>query len=102
MKAKPSIASMVLALPMLFFGCLMFLGGYVGLVDWRSESAMLIPVSLILLMSGSAVFVSMLWLLTSVGRNRLALRMGGIALAVSGTVLAMAAGTGLLPCSGPA
>jgi len=68
---------MVLALPMLFFGCLMFLFGYVDLIEWRSERAALIACGVVLILVGSAGFGSALWVFGSLGRSPLALRIGG-------------------------
>jgi hypothetical protein len=99
---RPSVGLMFLALLMLFFGSFMFLVGYFGLREWRSESAALIGCNLAWILTGPTVFGSALWLLGSLGRNLTALRFGGGALVASGTVLAMAAAAAVLPCTGPA
>jgi hypothetical protein len=93
---------MVLALLMLLFGSLMFLFGYFALREWRSERAALIACGAVWILIGPTVFGSALWLLGSLGRNPLALRLGGTAVIASGTLLATAAAVGVLPCSGPA
>jgi hypothetical protein len=98
---KPSIGAMVIAVLMLLFGSLMFAFGYVALSEWRSEQVALIACGVVWILTGPAVFGSALWLLGSLGRNPLALFIGGTAIVASGTVLAMAAATGVLPCSGP-
>ena len=92
---------MLLALLMLFFGPLMFLFGYVGLSEWRSEQVALIACSAAWRLTGPAVFAAALWLFGSLGRSPLALRVGGAAIVASGAVLATAAALGVLPCSGP-
>ena len=99
---KLSVGAMVLALLMLLFGSLMFLFGYFALSEWRSERGALIACGAIWILTGPAVFGSALWLLGSLGRNPLALRLGGTAVITSGTLLATAAAVGVLPCSGPA
>jgi len=99
---KPSASAMVMALSMLFFGSLMFLFGYLGLSEWRSERVALIACSAVWILTGSTVFGSAVWLFGSLGRNPPALRIGGAAIVASGTALATAAATGVLPCSGPA
>lgn len=99
---KPSAGAMVLALLMLLFGSLMFLFGYFALSEWQSERAALIACGVVWILTGPAVFGSGLWLLGSLGRNHLALRIGGTAVVASGTVLATAAAVGVLQCSGPA
>ena len=99
---KPSAGAMVIALPMLFFGCFMFLFGYFGLSEWRSERAALIACGVVWILTGPTVFGSGLWLFGSLGRSSLALRVGGTAVAASGTVLAMAAAAEVLQCTAPA
>ena len=93
---------MGLALLMLFFGSLMALFGYGALSEWREESISLVAVGVIWILSGPAAAGSALWLLGSLGRSRLAPRIGGAAILASGTVLATAAATGVMQCSGPA
>ena len=100
-KLRKSVGAMVLALLMLFFGSLMFLFGYVVLREWRWERAALIACGLVWILSGPTVFGSALWLFGLLRRSLLALRIGGTAIVVSGAVLATAAATGVLPCSGP-
>ncbi len=99
---KPSVGAIVLALLMLLFGLLMFLFGYYVLSEWRSERAALVACGAVWILTAPAVFGSALWLSLSLGRSPLALRIGGTAIAGSGTVLAAAAAIGVLPCSGPA
>ncbi len=99
---KPRVGLMVAALPMLFFGSLMFLFGYFDLSEWRSERAALIACGVVWVVTGPTVFGCALWLLGSLGRNPRALRIGGAASVASGAVLALAAAAGVLPCSGTA
>ena len=100
-KGKPSVAAMVLALPMLLFGFVMSLFGYFALSEWRSERAALILSGLLWALTGPAVFGSALWLIVSLGRGPLALRIGGTSILASGIVLAMAVAVGVLPCGSP-
>src|ERR1700685_34804 len=99
---KLSTGAMVMALLMLLFGSFMFVVGYVGLGEWRSERAALIACNLMWILMGPVVFGSALWLFGSLGRNPLALQIGGTALVGSGAVLVTAAATGVLQCTGPA
>jgi len=92
---------MALALLMLFFGCLMFLFGYFAVSEWRSERAALIACGGVWILTGPAILGSALWLFGSLGRNRLALRIGGTAIVASGTVLGAAAAVGVMQCTGP-
>jgi hypothetical protein len=98
---KPSAGAMALALLMLFFGCLMFLFGYFAVSEWRSERAALIACGGVWILTGPAILGSALWLFGSLGRNRLALRIGGTAIVASGTVLGAAAAVGVMQCTGP-
>ena len=100
-KRKPSAGAMVLALLMLFFGFLMFVFGYIGIGEWRSEGAALNACSVVWVLTGPTAFGSALWLFGSLGRNRRALGIGGAVIVASGTVLAMAAAADVLQCSGP-
>ena len=98
---KPSAGAMVLALLMLFFGPLMFLFGYFGLSEWRLGRGCADCVQRRVEPAGPAAFGAALWLFGSLGRNPLALRIGGTAMVACGTVLATAAALGVLPCSTP-
>jgi hypothetical protein len=95
---KPSPGAMVLALLMLLFGAFMSVVGYVGLSEWSSERAALIAFNALWMLTGPVVFGSALWLFGSLGRNPLALRIGGTAIVASGAVLATAAAAGVLQC----
>jgi hypothetical protein len=99
---KLGIAPMLIALPMLLFGFLMFMFGYFALSEWRSEGAALIACGVVWTLTGPAVLGSALWVCASLGRRPLALRIAGGAIIASGVVLATAATFGVLPCSGPA
>lgn len=93
---------MLVALPMLFFSFLMCASGYVGLLEWRSEGPALIASNVALFLAGFAVLGTALWVVGSLGRSPLALRIGGTGIMVSGVVIATAAASGVLQCSGPA
>lgn len=99
---KSNLGAMFIALPMLFFGALMFLFGYFDLREWRYEGTALIVCALVWSVTGPAVFGSAVWVLVSIGRSWLPLSIGGSAIALSGAVLAIAATTRFLPCNGPA
>ena len=99
---KPSVGAMVLALLMMLFGSLISLFGYGALREWQSEGAALVAFGVVCILTGPAVVGSALWVLGSLGRSALALRIGGTGIVASGIVLALAAATGVLPCTGPA
>ena len=99
---KRALGAMVLALFMLFYGVLMTLYGYFTLSEWRWERVALMASGLLWILTGPVIFGSGLWVCVSLGRGRFPLRIGGIAVLVSGAVLATVAPLGVLPCSGPA
>jgi hypothetical protein len=99
---KLSPGAMVMALLMLLFGSFMFVVGYVGLSEWRSERAALIACNLMWILTGPVVFGSATVALWVTRPNPLALQIGGTALVGSGAVLVTAAATGVLQCTGPA
>jgi len=80
----------------------MFLYGYFGLTEWRSERAALVVACVVLTLTGVAIVGAALWLLGSLGRSHWALMIGGTGSFLSGTVLAVAVMTHVMPCSGPA
>jgi hypothetical protein len=98
---KPSIGAMCLALIILVFGTPMTTCGYLGLQDWSSQRVVLTACGLMWLIAGPAMIGSALWVLGSLGRNRLPLRIAGAAVALSGTVLVAGGLAGILQCSTP-
>ncbi len=98
---KSSVGAMVLALLMMLFGCVMFLMGCAAFRELRSEQATLIATGIFFLFAGAATIVSGVWLIGTLGRARMPLQIGGTAILTSGTVLLLAAGLGVLQCSGP-
>ena len=99
---KPSAIAMVLTVPMLFFGSLMFLGGWLGLSEWRSESAALIAFDFGTLFTGFTTVAAALWVLASLGRKAMPLEIAALAIIASGTLLLAGSLSHLLPCPGPA
>jgi hypothetical protein len=99
---KPGIAAMSLGLPMLFFGTLMFLFGCYDVMEWQAEQVSLVVCGILLVLAGLATLGSAIWMLGSLGRSKKALQIGGGAMISSGAVLATAAATHIMPCSGPA
>lgn len=61
----------------------------------------MIACSVLWILAAPMVMGSALCLLGSLGRNLLALRIGGAAIVTSGAVLTTAAVLGVLPCSSP-
>ena len=97
---KSNIGRMTLALP-LTFGFVSVFGGYQLVSDWAAEGASLVVVGAGLLLGGAIMLVSAVWLLVSLGHQRLPLCSGGIASLLSGAVLVAATISHVLPCSGP-
>ncbi len=99
--SKPSIGRMGVAL-LLLYGIVPVLAGYILMREWAAERMALVACAAIFLLSGTTMLVCAFWLLVGPDRQRLALWSGGIASILSGSVLAGATFTHVLPCSGPA
>jgi hypothetical protein len=97
---KSNIGRMTLALP-LMLGVASAFGGYQLVRDWAAEGAALVVVGAVLLLGGATMLASAVWLLVSLGQQRLPLWSGGIASLLSGGVLAAATISNVLLCSGP-
>ena len=69
---------------------------YFDLSEWQSEQSHPGCLCSGLYSERATMGGSALWVLGSLGRNRLALRLGGIAITSSGVVLATAAAAGVL------
>lgn len=98
---KPNIGAMAIALPMLLFGVIMFGFGYAGIWEMKFEQPSLIACSVAWLLTGTVTCLAALWILGSLGRRQLALRLGGTAIFTSGAILVTAAATNVLECSSP-
>ena len=99
---KPSAIALVLTIPLLFFGILMFLGGWLDFSDWKSESAALIALDLGFLATGLTTVVAALWILASLGRKALPVRIAALSAIAAGTLMLAGTLSYVLPCSGPA
>ena len=99
--SKPSIGRMGVAL-LLLYGIVPVLAGYILMREWAAERMALVACAAIFLLSGTTMLVCALCLLVAPGHQRVALWSGGIASILSGSVLAGATFTHVLPCSGPA
>jgi hypothetical protein len=99
--SKPRMGRMGLAVLLLLFGIIPLLFGYIYLQYWADESVALFVCAALFFMSGTTMLVSGVWLLVTLGRQRLPLWAGGIAAMVSGGLFVGASLTHVLPCSGP-
>ncbi len=95
------IVRIALAFPLLF-GFPMVIGGVQILQQWSSESGALLLTGALILLCGTAMMLSAIFLLASLGRARLALWSGGLAAVVCAGVVSISTFFGVLPCSGPA
>ena len=86
---------------MLLFGLITCLFGYLVLDEWRSFQTALLTCGVIWLISGVAMLMSAVWVARTWGGSRSASLMGASATVASGALLAAAAVTHVLPCSGP-
>ena len=85
----------------LLYGFLACTWGYSAWQDWRSISPALRMLSILFALAGPLMLVSALWVLSSLGRSSLALKLGGLAAASFGLLQAIGALTEIMPCSGP-
>ncbi len=85
----------------LLFGFPMVLGGYQILREWKSESAALIVTGALILLCGAVMMASLIWVLATLGRNRIPLWLGGLSSLVCGAVVLTSLLRHGLPCSGP-
>jgi hypothetical protein len=86
---------------MSLFGVIMCVFGYLVLGEWRSFRTALLACAVIWLIGGIVMLAAAVWVAASRGRSRLGSLFGGISTVASGAVLAFAAATHVLPCSGP-
>jgi hypothetical protein len=92
----------VLASPMLLFGILIAAEGQRIVGKWSSIGGLYAVCGLLWLAAGPTMLVSGLWVLASLGRNRIPLWIGGTAAVLSGGLLIAGVLTYVVPCSGPA
>jgi len=79
----------------------MVLGGYQILREWPSESAALIATGVLILLCGALMMGSLVWVLATLGRNRMPLWLGGLSSLLCGAVVLISLLSHVLPCSGP-
>ena len=90
-----------MALVMGYLGIALFMLGYPRLRDWQ---ALQVPYALCVLtwvISGPIVVASALWILATLGRQRVSLWIVGITAAVDGAALVAGVLTHVVPCAGP-
>jgi hypothetical protein len=100
-KARRVAVAVIVAAGMLLFGLLVSTMGYQAMREWSYISSAYASCGLLWVVAGPAMLVAGLWLLGSLGRNRIPLLVGGAAMAVAGVVLLVAALTSGIPCTGP-
>jgi len=92
---------LLLALPMLLFGYLIAKAGYQILGQWSSIGAAFATIGVLWIIVGPVMFAGGLWVLGSLGRNRIPLWIGGSAAFLSGSSLIGGVLCYVIPCSGP-
>jgi hypothetical protein len=100
-KARRLAVTIIAAAAMLFLGLLVSAMGYQAMREWSFISSAYASCGLLWVVAGPVMLVAGLWLLGSLGRNRLPLLVGGAATALVGVVLVVAVLTSGIPCTGP-
>jgi len=100
-KARRIAVAIVAAAVMLFLGLLVSAMGYQTLREWSFISPAYASCGLLWVVAGPVMLVAGLWLLGSLGRNRIPLLVGGAATALAGVVLVVGVVTYVIPCAGP-
>lgn len=100
-KARRAAVAIIVAAAMLIFGLLVSATGYQAVREWSYTSSAYASCALLWVVAGPVMLVAGLWLLGSLGRNRIPLLVGGAATALAGMVLVVGALTYVIPCSGP-
>jgi hypothetical protein len=100
-KAKRFAVAIIGTTAMLFFGFVVSSAGYETLREWSSISPGYASCGLLWVVAGPVMLVAGLWLLGSLGRNRVPLLVGGAATALAGIVLVVGVLTYVIPCGGP-
>jgi len=95
------VSTLVLASLMLLFGYLIAASGYRTLGNWTIIGPGLAAYALLWFVAGPAMFAGGLWVLGSLGHNRVPLWIGGVAALASGVSLIAGVLTYVIPCSGP-
>ena len=101
LKVVRAAGAIVLALLMLLFGCLVTAGGYQILRRWSYIGPWYAACGLVWIVAGPAMTAGGLWVLGTLGRNRVPLWAGGVAAVLSGGSLVAGVLTYVIPCSGP-
>lgn len=97
---KRSYGRFCLGLPLLY-GLVPIIFGWIVLRRSAGASSSVICFSVLFLLAGIVMVSAALWLLVSLGRSDLPLRIGGIASILNAGIFAWATLADVLPCSGP-
>jgi len=100
-KAWRIVVAIAVAAALLMFGFVVLFVGRDTVREWASIGSALRTCGLLWLLAGTAMIVTSLWVLGSLGRRRIAVLVGGAAAALAGMVLVVGVLTYVIPCSGP-
>jgi hypothetical protein len=100
-KARRLAVTIIAAAAMLFLGLLVSAMGYQTVRGWSFISSAYASCGLLWVVAGPVMLVAGLWLLGSLGRNRIPLLVGGAATALAGVVLVVGLLTYVIPCARP-
>lgn len=100
-KAWRIVVAIAVAAGLLMFGFVVLSAGRDTVREWASISSALRTCGLLWILAGAVIIVTGLWVLGSLGRQRIPLLVGGAATALAGMVLVVGVLTYVIPCSGP-
>ncbi len=92
----------ILAILFLGLGLLVFLSGMELVWEWGAIGHVLAFVDVLMLLCGSIMIVTAIWLFITLGRKGIALWMGGTAAALAGSAVVVGTVSKVIPCGGPA
>ncbi|HYK90902.1 MAG TPA: hypothetical protein VE398_19175 [Acidobacteriota bacterium] len=100
-KARRIVISVGISAVMFFFGYAITVAGYRVVREWSLIGPTYAGIGVLWLIAGPAMFGAGLWILGSLGRHRIALRIAGTAAAIAAVVLILGVLSNIVPCSGP-
>ena len=100
-KAKRIVLSLGISAVMIFLGYAISAAGYRVIRSWSSIDAAYAEIGILWLIAGPAILGAALWILASLGRQRIPFCVVGYAAVVAAVVLIFGVLSNIVPCSGP-
>ncbi len=99
--ARSIAVAIAVALLLLFMGAVISNAGYSTLKLWEGIGPLYAACGVAWIVAGPVMIVAALWILASLGRQKLPQAIGGATAFLAGTVLLVGVLTSVIPCSGP-